>query len=241
MGGGARLLRPHFAWSSPMSECRAWAHQASVDARIRQTPVIVLTAYGSVETAVEAINRRENTDKASQKPEELRIVVDRVLRSRAMPDRACCAAEAGPPTRPMSSRGSMKQVSDGGSVARNPTPSSADRRIGNRKEVVARFIHRRSPRRIARLSRSTVQRSKRARVELFATKRDLSPSRRPPGHFELADEARCSWTGCEMDVNLQAKLDSSEQQFQRIGGDRNVTVDVRVIATTNKDLTAASR
>jgi DNA-binding NtrC family response regulator len=217
-----------------------------------ETPVIVLTAYGSVETAVEAIKlgAEEYLTKPLKSPEELRIVVDRVLRSRAMLDRSLLhqqETEAAYPSDVVAESGSMKQVFQmADQVAPQPSTVLLTGESGTGKEVVARFIHRRSPRRdrafvainCAAIPETLLE------SELFGHEKGsftgATQTRR--GRFELADEGTLFMDEiAEMDVNLQAKLLRvlQEQQFQRIGGDRNVTVDVRVIAATNKDLTAA--
>jgi DNA-binding NtrC family response regulator len=62
------------------------------------------------------------------------------------------------------------------------------------------------------------------------------------GRFELANGGTLFLDEvAEMGFNLQAKFLRvlQEQQFERVGGDRSIIVDVRVIAATNKDLTRA--
>jgi transcriptional regulator with PAS, ATPase and Fis domain len=62
------------------------------------------------------------------------------------------------------------------------------------------------------------------------------------GRFELANGGTLFLDEiAEMGFNLQAKFLRvlQEQQFERLGGDRSIMVDVRVIAATNKDLTRA--
>ena len=115
-----------------------------------ETPVIVLTAYGSVETAVEAIKlgAEEYLTKPLKSPEELRIVVDRVLRSRAMLDRSLLhqqETEAAYPSDVVAESESMKRVFQmADQVARQPSTVLLTGESGTCKEVDARFIHRRS-------------------------------------------------------------------------------------------------
>jgi transcriptional regulator with PAS, ATPase and Fis domain len=114
---------------------------------------------------------------------------------------------------------------------------------GTGKEVVARFIHSRSPRRehafvainCAAIPETLLE------SELFGHEKGsftgAVQTRR--GRFELADGGTLFLDEiAEMGVNLQAKLLRvlQEQHFERIGSDRTMTVDVRVIAATNKDL-----
>jgi DNA-binding NtrC family response regulator len=214
-----------------------------------ETPVIVLTAYGSIETAVEAIKlgADEYLTKPLKSPEELRIAVGRILRGRAMRDRSLLhqeETEAALPHDVVAESESMKRVFQlAGQVAPQPTTVLLTGESGTGKEVVARFVHRRSPRRdhafvavnCAAIAETLLE------SELFGHEKGsftgATQTRR--GRFELADGGTLFLDEiAEMGVNLQAKLLRvlQEQQFERIGGDRTMTVDVRVIAATNKDL-----
>jgi len=214
-----------------------------------ETPVIVLTAYGSVETAVEAIKlgAEEYLTKPLKSPEELRVIVGKVLRSRAMRDRSQLhqeETEAALPLDVVAESESMKRIFRlADQVAQQPTTVLLTGESGTGKEVVARFIHRRSPRRdhafiavnCAAITETLLE------SELFGHEKGsftgASQSRR--GRFELADGGTLFLDEiAEMGSGLQAKLLRvlQEQQFERIGSDRTMTVDVRVIAATNKDL-----
>ena len=214
-----------------------------------ETPVIVLTAYGSVETAVEAIKlgAEEYLTKPLKSPEELRLIVGKVLRGRAMRDRNLLhqeETEAALPPEVVAESESMKKVFRlAEQVAQQPTTVLLTGESGTGKEVVARFIHNRSPRRAhsfvavncAAITETLLE------SELFGHEKGsftgAIQSRR--GRFELADGGTLFLDEiAEMGVGLQAKLLRvlQEQQFQRIGSDRTMTVDVRVIAATNKDL-----
>ena len=214
-----------------------------------ETPVIVLTAYGSVETAVEAIKlgAEEYLTKPLKSPEELRLIVGKVLRSRAMRDRSLLhqeETEAALPLDVVAESESMKQIFRlADQVAQQATTVLLTGESGTGKEVVARFIHRRSPRRdhafiavnCAAITETLLE------SELFGHEKGAftgaAQSRR--GRFELADGGTLFLDEiAEMGAGLQAKLLRilQEQQFERIGSERTMTVDVRVIAATNKDL-----
>jgi DNA-binding NtrC family response regulator len=217
-----------------------------------ETPVIVLTAYGSLETAVEAmkLGAEEYLTKPLKSPEELRLVVAKALRDRGFRDRnQLLEAESQSwfPTDIVAASESMRKVLElAAQVARQPTTVLLTGESGTGKEVVARFLHRSSPRaseafvgvNCAALSESLLE------PELFGHEKGAFTgavqARR--GRFELAhggtlflDEV------AEMSFNLQAKLLRvlQERQFERVGGTRSIVVDVRVIAATNKDLATA--
>jgi DNA-binding NtrC family response regulator len=214
-----------------------------------ETPVIMLTAYGSIETAVEAIKSgaEEYLTKPLKSPEELRIVVGKVLRSRTMRDRSILhqeETEAALPFDVVAESESMKRIFQlANQVALQPTTVLLTGESGTGKEVVARFIHSRSPRRehaFVAINCSAIPETL-LESELFGHEKGsftgAVQTRR--GRFELADGGTLFLDEiAEMGVNLQAKLLRvlQEQQFERIGSDRTMTVDVRVIAATNKDL-----
>jgi DNA-binding NtrC family response regulator len=220
--------------------------------RAPETPIIVLTAYGSVETAVEAIKlgAQEYLTKPLKSPEEIRLVVAKALRERRLQDQNIvhqAESEAQFPADIMAESDAMKRVLTlAAQVAGQPTSVLLMGESGTGKEIVARFIHRRSPRvgepfvavNCAALTETLLE------SELFGHEKGAFTgaiqSRR--GRFELAhggtlflDEV------AEMSLSIQPKLLRvlQEQQFERLGGTRTIAVDVRVVAATNKDLAGA--
>jgi transcriptional regulator with GAF, ATPase, and Fis domain len=136
--------------------------------------------------------------------------------------------------------------------ARQAAASGADVLIeaesGTGKELVARLIHRLSPRRDHPLSRSTVPRFPRPcwKANCSATPGELLPERiaAKPGKFELADRGTLLLDEVgEMPLGLQPKLLRvlQEREFDRLGDTRTVRVDLRVIATTNRSLSEMVR
>ena len=217
-----------------------------------ETPVIVLTAYGSVETAVEAVKlgAEEYLIKPLKSPEELRLAVAKVLRNRELRDERLLHQQeteaAFPSDIVAESEGIRRVLRLAELVATQPTTVLLTGESGTGKEVVARFIHRRSPRRdnsfvalnCAAIAETLLE------SELFGHEKGAftgaAQTRR--GRFELAhcgtlflDEV------AEMGSNLQAKFLRvlQERQFERIGGQRSISVDVRVIAATNKVMAEA--
>lgn len=219
-----------------------------------EIPVIVLTAYGAVETAVEAIKlgAEEYLTKPLKNLEELRLVVGKALRQKALRDQSLVhQAETEmqfPPDIIARSKDMQRVLKMADQVAGQSTTVLLTGESGTGKEVVARFIHRRSPRaagpfvavNCAALSESLLD------SELFGHEKGAFTgavqSRR--GRFELAHGGTLFLDEIgEMGVGLQAKLLRvlQEQQFERVGASRTIMVDVRVIAATNKDLSEAIR
>ncbi len=217
-----------------------------------ETPVIVLTAYGSVETAVEAVKlgAEEYLIKPLKSPEELRLAVAKVLHNRGLREERLLhqqETEAAFPSDVVAESDGIKRVLRfAEQVAAQPTTVLLTGESGTGKEVVARFIHRRSPRRDApfvALNCAAITESL-LESELFGHEKGAftGAAQMRRGRFELAhggtlflDEV------AEMGMNVQAKFLRvlQEQQFERVGGQRSISVDVRVIAATNRDLTEA--
>ncbi len=114
---------------------------------------------------------------------------------------------------------------------------------GSGKELVARLIHERSPRKggpfievnCAAIPRELIE------SELFGHERGsfTGAHERKKGKFELADRGTLFLDEIgDMSKEAQAKVLRviETKEFQRVGGGKNIKVDVRIIAATNKDL-----
>ncbi|MCC5828250.1 MAG: sigma-54-dependent Fis family transcriptional regulator [Phycisphaeraceae bacterium] len=216
----------------------------------RDLPVVLMTAYGSIETAVEAM--REGAFDFIQKPfdgKQLISVINRAVetcrtrRRRGGDDEA----PAGEPVFP-SLIGRSPVMRELGAQIQKIAQSHGTVLIqgesGTGKEVVARTLHAMGPRRdrvmlclnCAALSGALLE------SELFGHERGAftgADSQRK-GRFELADRGTLLLDEIsEIDPALQAKLLRvlQENQFERVGSSSTIHVDVRVIATTNRDLT----
>lgn len=217
-----------------------------------EIPIIVLTAYGSIETAVEAmkLGAQEYLTKPLKSLDELRLIVRKALKQRMLQDQTLlhqAETEAQFPPDIVAQSEKMKRVlALAAQVAPQPTTVLISGESGTGKEVVARFIHRRSPRsdhpfvavNCAALSETLLE------SELFGHEKGAftgaTHSRR--GRFELAHGGTLFLDEiAEMSAGLQAKLLRvlQERQFEKVGGTRTVVVDVRIIAATNKDLGSA--
>jgi DNA-binding NtrC family response regulator len=114
---------------------------------------------------------------------------------------------------------------------------------GTGKEMVARELYRRSPRRqhpfikmnCAAISETLIE------SEFFGHERGAftGATDRREGRFELANQGTLLLDEIsEIPANLQAKLLRvlQEREFERVGGNRTIKVNVRILATSNRDL-----
>ncbi len=208
-----------------------------------QTPVILLTAYGTIQNAVDAM--REGAYDYLLKPfssESLENVVRRALDS--APRRNERASHTIITQDPVFSR-TLEQA---GQAACSPATVLIEAESGTGKELLARMIHLRSPRssnafvavNCAALPESLLE------SELFGFEKGAftGAMASKPGRFELANRGTLLLDEVgEMAPILQAKLLRvlQEKEVDRIGGKDPVEIDVRVIATTNRDLQSLVR
>jgi DNA-binding NtrC family response regulator len=202
------------------------------------TPVIFLTAYGSVPDAVQAI--RDGACDYLQKPvsfDELEATAQRFLSNRS----------EGPARIEFEGIGESEVFRNVVARAQRVALTEADILIeaesGTGKELLARLIHRASPR--GRGPFIAVNCSafpdNLLESELFGHVRGAftGAANTKPGKFELADGGTLLLDEIgEMPLSLQPKLLRvlQEREVDRLGDTRPLPVDVRVIATTNRSL-----
>lgn len=210
---------------------------------------ILLTAYGSVETAVAAM--QHGAYDFLTKPvnlEHLEMLIERALRTRAIEAenirlQAQLDSKFGMENI-IGNATSMQPVFD---IVRQAAPTQATILIrgasGTGKELIAQAIHRLSTRakgpfvavHCAALSASLLE------SELFGHERGAFTGAvaRRKGRFELADGGTLFLDEIsEIDASLQVKLLRvlEERRFERVGGDTSLEVDIRLIAATNRNL-----
>lgn len=217
-----------------------------------EVPVVLLTAFGSIDSAVEAmkLGAEDYLTKPVESPEQLRLVVARCLerkRLKAQKTLSRVEKEAEFPSGVVAESPAMRRVlALAEQVAGQPTTVLLTGESGTGKEVVARHIHRCSPRaeapfvavNCAALTESLLE------SELFGHEKGAFTGavQSRPGRFELAHGGTLFLDEVgETSLALQTKLLRvlQEQQFERVGGTRTLAVDVRVVAATNRDLRQA--
>jgi DNA-binding NtrC family response regulator len=209
---------------------------------------VLLTAYGSVETAVDAM--RQGAYDFLMKPvdlDHLDLLVARALKTRDL-ERKVETLETQLNERYgleqiIGESPVMKKVFD---IIRHTAPTQASVLIqgpsGTGKELVAQAIHRLSGRKgafiavhCAALSETLLE------SELFGHEKGAftGATLQRKGRFELADGGTLFLDEIsEIEPAMQVKLLRvlEERTFERVGGEESISVDIRIIAATNRDL-----
>ena len=214
--------------------------------------VIVMTAFGSVEAAVEAM--RLGAMDFVQKPfslAEMEAKVGRILRERRVETKAAFLEERERQRngRLVGEGAAMRAVRETiAKVAPTMFPVLVTGESGTGKELVAREIHDASPRRssafvpvnCAALAEGVLE------SELFGHEKGAftGATAARKGRFELASSGTLFLDEVgEIPPSIQVKLLRvlQEKVIERVGSEERTKVDVRVIAATNRDLAAAIR
>ncbi|HOZ48417.1 MAG TPA: sigma-54 dependent transcriptional regulator, partial [Candidatus Hydrogenedentes bacterium] len=210
------------------------------------TDVIMVTAYGSIERAVEAMRLGAHDFIAKPfKLAEIELKVTKLLRAkeRATDSRGATSREqhlVGASAQTKDIIRMITRIAPGHSSVVITGPS------GTGKELVARAIHEASPRRerpfialnCAALASGVLE------SELFGHEKGAftGATARRIGRFEQADTGTLFLDEVgDIDVGIQTKLLRVLQQgeFERVGGMETVRVNVRIVAATNRDLNQA--
>ncbi len=210
-------------------------------------PVILITAYGTVESAVEAI--KAGAFDYVLKPfgvDELEALVERALDQRPRRPEAVAASPGGVADGVVAlSEGMRKVMALVRQVAAAPTTVLVTGETGVGKEVVARAIHelsRRSANPFVAVNCAAIP-GELLEAELFGVSRGAYTGavKDRPGKLEIADGGTLFLDEIgDMPSALQPKLLRVLQEgtVERLGSNVSRPVDVRVIAATHRDLSA---
>ena len=209
-------------------------------------PVIVITAHGSVDSAVAAL--KAGAFDYITKPfeqEELKKVIAKAARAHDL-ERQNVHANFADGDRPplVGESPAMKTIYDiVAKVADSPSTVLITGESGTGKELIAKALHRGSSRRDKPLIKVNCAAIPKDLVEseLFGYERGAFTGAvgSKPGRFELADGGTLFLDEIgEVPVEMQVKLLRAlqESEFERVGGIKTLRVDVRLIAATNRDL-----
>jgi DNA-binding NtrC family response regulator len=215
-------------------------------------PVVVMTAFGSVETAVEAM--KAGASDYVLKPfslAEMRLVIHKELDVRNLREenRSLREALGKKYSHPNIVARSAKMQEVLATVERvAPTNSTVllGGESGVGKDLIARAIHEKSKRARGPFLKinSTAIPENLLESELFGFEKGAftGAAASKPGKFELADKGTLFLDEIgDVPPATQVKLLRvlQEREFERLGGTKTIKVDVRLIAATNRDLRAA--
>ena len=204
--------------------------------RYPQLPVLLMTAYGAVDRAVDAM--RQGAADYLVKPFEPRALLELVARH------ALGAVSASAGEGPVALEPASQQLLElAARVARSDSTVLISGESGTGKEVLAQYIHQQSP----RVGRPFVAINCAAipdnmlEATLFGHEKGAFTGAiaAQPGKFELADGGTILLDEIsEMPLALQAKLLRvlQEREVERVGARKPISLDIRVLATTNRDL-----
>lgn len=200
-----------------------------------QLPVLLMTAHAAVERAVEAM--RQGAADYLVKPFEPRALLSLVDRHAAG---HLGVEEEGPVASEPASRQLLELAAR---VARSDSTVLISGESGTGKEVLARYIHQRSARAMqpfVAINCAAIP-DNMLEATLFGHEKGAFTGAiaAQAGKFEQADGGTLLLDEIsEMPLGLQAKLLRvlQEREVERVGGRKPITLDIRVLATTNRDL-----
>ncbi|MDD5296440.1 MAG: sigma-54 dependent transcriptional regulator [Rhodocyclaceae bacterium] len=208
---------------------------AEIRARHPQLPVLLMTAFGEVDKAVSAM--RGGACDFLLKPFEPRVLLEYVARyaNAPTPDERLIAVD--PRTVNLLSLAARVALSDATVLLTGES--------GTGKEVFARYIHEQSARRSAPFVAINCAAIPENLLEatLFGYEKGAFTGAQSAqaGKFEQADGGTLLLDEIsEMPLGLQAKLLRvlQEREVERVGGKKPIHLDIRVLATSNRDMAA---
>ena len=217
-----------------------------------QTPVILMTAYGTVETAIEAM--KAGASDYVLKPfsmEEIKLIIHKELDVRRLREENRDLREAlGERYRFENIVARSAKMQEVLAVVERVAPTNSTVLLGGESgvgnDMIARAIHQHSRRAAGPFIKinSTAIPENLLESELFGYEKGAftGAMTAKPGKFELADKGTIFLDEIgDVPAAIQAKLLRvlQEREFEHLGGTKTLKVDVRVVAATNQDLRAA--
>jgi two-component system response regulator AtoC len=210
-----------------------------------ELPVVLITAHGTIDTAVEALKRGafDFVTKPFDK-DEVRQIVAKALKTRELRSADATPAPSGARFGIIgTSQGIAELYAVLERVADTPTTVLITGESGTGKELVARALHEHSGRKdkpfikvnCAAIPKELIE------SELFGYERGAFTGAvaSKPGRFELANGGTLFLDEIgEIPIEMQVKLLRAlqESEFERVGGIKTIRVDVRLVAATNREL-----
>ncbi len=214
------------------------------------TPVVMISGHGNIDTAVEAV--KKGAFDFIQKPPDLNRLL---ITIRNAMDKSTLITQKKVLQRKVAKSkvqeiiGDSKEIMTIKDTIQRVAPTDArvliNGKNGTGKELVARWIHEYSPRKkgnIIEVNCAAIP-AELIESELFGHEKGsfTSAHKQRVGKFELANGGTLFLDEIgDMSHSAQAKVLRAlqENRITRVGGDKSIPVDVRVIAATNKDLRA---
>lgn len=206
----------------------------NVRSQFAHIPVLLITAYASISESVKAM--KEGAVDYLVKPFEPSVLVDTVSKFASSRPAALDAPIAQAPS-------SQQLLSLASRVAQSESTVMLVGESGTGKEVLAQYVHNQSPRsdkpfvaiNCAAIPENMLE------AMLFGYEKGAFTGAHSvsPGKFEQANGGTILLDEItEMDLGLQAKLLRvlQEREVERLGGRKSIKLDVRVIATSNRDM-----
>lgn len=210
-------------------------------------PVVMMTAFSTVQTAVEAMKAGAYDYIIKPfEPDELKLVIRKalenrrlLLENRELRTRAECKYVG-------ASRATLEMLDLVAQVAGTKATVLVRGESGTGKELVAQLIHAESPRKggpFVKVNCAAIPENL-LESELFGHVKGAFTGavKDKTGKFHLADGGTIFLDEIgDLPLPLQGKLLRvlQERQFEKVGGTQTISVDVRIVAATNRDLEAA--
>jgi two-component system nitrogen regulation response regulator NtrX len=219
-----------------------------IKAKGLELPVIMITGHGSVETAVEAL--KKGAYDFIQKPLDLNrilVTIRNASEQRALVQETKILRKKVNKTLGSNIVGESEAISKIKEMIDTVAPTDARVLVtggnGSGKELVARQIHEKSNRSsgpFIEVNCAAIP-SELIESELFGHEKGAFTSaiKQRQGKFELADNGTLFLDEIgDMSLSAQAKVLRAlqESKITRVGGDKEIKVNVRIVAATNKDL-----